>query len=84
MLATWSGRSRRNPADFVCRVSQKNPADMGHFAKSKDTIIQNLTQQRQSMQAPLFRDSVVNELKRRRKIKINQAALQRVLGAYQS
>ncbi len=71
-------------ADFVCRVSQKIPADMGQFAASKTAIIQNLTQQRQSMQGPLFRDSVVNELKRRRKIQINQAALQRVLGAYQS
>ncbi len=71
-------------ADFACRVSQKIPADMGQFAASKTAIIQNLTQQRQSLQGPLFRDSVVNELKRRRKIQINQAALQRVLGAYQS
>lgn len=71
-------------ADFVCRVSQKIPADMGRYAANKSAIIQNLTQQRQSMQGPLFRDSVVNELKRRRKIQINQAALQRVLGAYRS
>jgi peptidyl-prolyl cis-trans isomerase D len=70
-------------AEFVCKVSQKIPADMSQFAKNKDSILQNLTQQRQMVQGPLFRDSIVNELKRRRKIQINQAALQRIVTSYQ-
>ena len=71
-------------SEFVCKVSQKIPADMGQFAKNKESVIQSLSQQRQSLQAPLFRESVVDELKKRHKIKINDAALERVLGAYRS
>ena len=70
-------------AEFVCKVSQKIPADMSQFAKNKQSVVQNLTQQRQMVQGPLFRDTVVNDLKRRRKIQINQAALQRIVSSYQ-
>src|SRR5947209_7220532 len=67
----------------VCRVSEKIPADMAQFAKNKESIVQNLIQQRQTVQQPLFRDSVVSDLKRRGKIKVNQATLNRIVGAYQ-
>lgn len=69
---------------FVCRVSERLPADMTQFAKNKESVVQNLTQQRQSVQGPLFRDSVVAELKRRGKIKINQDAMNRFIGSFQS
>ena len=68
---------------FVCKVSEKNPADMSQYAKNKDSIVQSLTQQKTALIEPLFRDSVVAELKRRGKIKINQATLSRVVGSYQ-
>lgn len=68
---------------FVCRVSEKIPADMSQFAKNKDSIVQELMQQRQSAQAPLFRDSVVTELRRRGKIKMNEANLSRLISSYQ-
>jgi hypothetical protein len=68
----------------VCKISEKIPADMSQFAQNKDSIIQSLTQQRQQLEQPLFRDSVVSELKRRGKIKINQTALDRIVGSYQS
>ncbi|MBV9296266.1 MAG: peptidylprolyl isomerase, partial [Acidobacteriaceae bacterium] len=68
---------------FVCKVTQKIPADMTQFVKNKDSIVQNLTQQRQAMQQPLFRASVVSELRRRGKIKINQAAVEQIVGSYQ-
>ncbi|MFL6463760.1 MAG: peptidyl-prolyl cis-trans isomerase, partial [Bryobacteraceae bacterium] len=69
---------------FVCRVSEKIPADMTQFAKNKESVVQSLTQQRQSVQQPLFRDSVVAELKRRGKIKMNQDTLNRLIGSFQS
>lgn len=69
---------------FVCKISEKVPADMGQFAKSKDDIVQNLTTQRQQLVQPLFRASVVDDLKKRGKIKLNQAAITRMVGAYQS
>ena len=69
---------------FVCRVSERVPADMTQFAKNKESVVQNLTQQRQSVQGPLFRDSVVAELKRRGKIKINQDTMNHLIGSFQS
>lgn len=71
-------------SQFVCRVSERIPADMTQFAKNKDSVVQSLTQQRQTVQQPLFRDTVVNELKRRGKVKINQEAMNRLVGSYQS
>jgi peptidyl-prolyl cis-trans isomerase D len=68
---------------FVCRVSEKIPADMAQYAKNKDGIVQGILQQRQGIEEPLFRDSVVSELKRRGKIKINQTAFNRLIGSYQ-
>ena len=68
---------------FVCRVSEVDPADMNQFAAGKAAIVQSLQQQRQSVQQPLFRDSVVSDLKRRGKIKINQATLNRIVNSFQ-
>ena len=68
---------------FVCKVSEKIPADMSQFAKSKESIVASLTQQRQTAQGALFRDSVVTELRRRGKIKMNEAALNRLVSSYQ-
>jgi hypothetical protein len=69
---------------FVCQVSQKISADMTQFAQNKEAIVQEITQQRLTVQQPLFRQSVVDELKRRKKIKMNDAALSRLLSSYQS
>ncbi len=69
---------------FVCEVSQKIPADMSQFAQHKDAIVQEITQQRMSIQQPLFRQSVVDDLTRRHKIKMNEVALSRLLSSYQS
>ena len=71
-------------SQFVCKVSERIPADMTQFAKNKESVVQSLTQQRQTVQQPLFRDSVVSELKRRGKVKVNQEAMNRLVGSYQS
>ncbi len=68
---------------FVCRVSDRIPADMSQYAANKAAIVQGLQQQRQTVQQPLFRDSVVSDLRRRGKIKINQATMNRIISSYQ-
>jgi peptidyl-prolyl cis-trans isomerase D len=68
---------------FVCRVSERIPADMNQYAQNKEATVQSLKQQRQAIQQPLFRDSVVSDLRRRGKIKINQANLNRIMSSYQ-
>ncbi|MBV9268792.1 MAG: peptidylprolyl isomerase [Acidobacteriaceae bacterium] len=69
---------------FVCKVSQKIPADMSQFAKNKDGIVQALQQQRQGIDGPLFRDSIVTELRRKGKVRTNEQNLNRMIGSYQS
>ena len=69
---------------FVCRVSQEVPADMGQFQANKAATVQSLVQQRQTIQQPLFRDSVVTDLKRRGKIKVNEANINRIVSSYQA
>jgi parvulin-like peptidyl-prolyl isomerase len=68
---------------FVCRVSEKIPADMNQFAPNKAAVVQSLQQQRQTIQQPLFRESVVSDLRKRGKIKINQATLNRIVNSFQ-
>ncbi len=69
---------------FVCEVSQKIPADMNKFAHDKDGVVQEIVQQRLSTQQPLFRQSIVDDLKRHHKIKMNDGALTRLISSYQS
>jgi peptidyl-prolyl cis-trans isomerase D len=71
-------------SSFVTKVSEKIPADMNQFAQNKAAIVESLTQQRLQVQTPLFRDSVVSDLKRRGKIKLNDAAISRMIGGLQS
>lgn len=71
-------------ADFVCKVTQKIPADMGQFAQNRDAIVQSLQADRQRIQDPLFQNSVVSELKRKGKIKYNQGTIDRMIEAFRS
>lgn len=72
-----------NSNEFLCRVTDKMPADMNQFAQNKNAIVESLLQQRLQVQAPLFRDSIVADLKKRGKIKMNDAAVSRLIGALQ-
>ncbi len=69
---------------FVCKVSQKMPADMSQFAKNKDAIVQGLSQQRASIQGALFRASVMDTLRRKGKIKMNQDTINSLIRNYQA
>lgn len=71
-------------SQFVCRISERMPADMTQFAKNKEEVVRTLSQQRQSVQQPLFRDSVVSELKRRGKVKIYNDTMNKLIGSMQS
>jgi peptidyl-prolyl cis-trans isomerase D len=68
---------------FICKVSEKIPADMNQYAAGKAAIVQGLEQDRLRLQQPLFRDSVLNDLKRRGKVKMNDAAINHIVERYQ-
>lgn len=69
--------------EFVCRVTEKTPADMNLFAQNKQAVVESLAQQRLQVQSPLFRDSIVADLKKQGKIKMNDAAISRLIGSLQ-
>ena len=64
---------------FICKVSEKIPADMNQYANSKTAIVQGLEQDRLRVQQPLFRDSVLTDLERRGKVQRNQTAINRIV-----
>lgn len=70
--------------EFVCKVTQSIPADMAQFAAAKETIMQTMKQQRIQVDGPLFHDSVVAELKRKGKIKMNQDTISKMVNSYKS
>jgi hypothetical protein len=65
-------------------VSEKIPADMAQFEKNKDGIVQGLISQKQTLQQPLFRESVVADLTRRGKVKVNEGTISKMVASYQS
>jgi peptidyl-prolyl cis-trans isomerase D len=68
---------------FICKISEKIPADMSQYAANKAAIVQGLEQDRLRVEQPLFRDSVLNDLKQRGKIQMNQAAISHIVERYQ-
>ena len=68
---------------FICKVSEKIPADMNQYAANKVAIVQGLEQNKLQVQQPLFRDSIVNDLKRRGKIKLNDGAINHLIEHYE-
>ena len=70
-------------SQFICKVTEKTPADMSQYAAAKSAIVQGLEQDRLRVQQPLFRDSVLNDLKRRGKVKMNDAAISHIVERYQ-
>jgi peptidyl-prolyl cis-trans isomerase D len=69
--------------EFICKVSEKVPADMSQYAAGKAAIVQSLEQDKLRLQQPLFRDSVLTDLKRRNIVKMNQAAIDHMIERYQ-
>ena len=69
---------------FVCKVTEKDPADMSKFAQSRDSMIQTLKQKKGELQGNLFADSLVTGLKKKGVVKLNEAAIQQLSAAYRS
>lgn len=70
--------------DVVCQVTQSIPADMAQYAAAKNATVQALKQKREQIDAPLFSDSVLSELKRKGKVKMNPDTMNRLINSYTS
>lgn len=69
---------------FVCKVTEKTPADMSQFTQNRENMIQAIKTQKAQIQASLFGDSLVTDLKKHGVIKMNDQALARLMAAYRS
>ncbi len=69
---------------YVCKVTERDPADMSKFAQSRDAMLQTLKQKKGELMGPLFGDNVVADLTKRGLIKFNQQAIQRLSASYRS
>ena len=64
---------------FVCKVTEVIPADMTKFAADRTHIIEILQREKTQAQDTVFRDSVLADLKRRGKVKLNEQAIDRIV-----
>ena len=55
------------------------PADMAKFAADRTHIIEILQREKTQAQDTVFRDSVLADLKRRGKVKMNEQAIDRIV-----
>ncbi|HEX4227693.1 MAG TPA: peptidyl-prolyl cis-trans isomerase [Bryobacteraceae bacterium] len=69
---------------FVCKVTQKVPANMADYEKNKTAYIQQLNEQLQGFYQKLFRESVVADMTKNGKVKLNQELISRVVADTQS
>ena len=69
---------------FVCKVTEKTPADMSKFEASREDMIQTVKQQKAQVQQGLFSDSVVAELEKQGVVKLNTQAIDRLIASYKS
>lgn len=69
---------------FFARVLEKRPPDMTQFAAQKEGILQELKGQRARDRSEILRAGIVEELTRKKKIKIYEDNIKRLVSAYSS
>jgi peptidyl-prolyl cis-trans isomerase D len=69
---------------FVCKVTQKTPADLSKFEASREDMVQTVKQQKAQVQQGLFADSVVADLEKQGVVKLNNQAIDRLIASYKS
>lgn len=69
---------------FFAKVLEKRPADMTQLAAQRAAILQELKGQRARERSELMRAGIVEELTRKKKIKIYEQNIQRLVSAYSS
>jgi peptidyl-prolyl cis-trans isomerase D len=64
---------------FICKVTEVDPADMTKFAAERTHIMETLQRDKTQVQDTVFRDSVLADLKRRGKVKMNDQVIDRII-----
>lgn len=69
---------------FFVKVVEKAPADLTQLAAMRDQMLQALKQRRAQQRIELFRDGIVQELIRQKKLKIYEDNIKRLVAGYTS
>jgi hypothetical protein len=69
---------------LVARLAAKTPAEMSKLDAEREQILVNLKARKARERKDLLEDSIVSELVRQGKVKINQTAIQRLQSVYRS
>lgn len=69
---------------FFVKVLEKRPPDMTQLAAQRASILEELKRQRARDRSELFRAGIVEELTRKKKIKIYEDNIKRLVAAYSS
>ncbi len=69
---------------YVVRVKESIPANEANFEKQRQSIVQSLEQRQGQSVDALYRDSVVEEMTRRGKVKFNQPVIDRLMASFKS
>lgn len=71
-------------AGYVIRVKEFIPANDADFEKQRASIMQNLERRQGESLEALFRDGVMEEMRRQGKLKLNQPVIDRLIGSFKS
>lgn len=69
---------------FFVKIVEKVPADLTQLAATRDQLLQTLKQRRAQQRIELFRDGIVQELIRQKKVKIYEDNIKRLVSSYAS
>lgn len=78
------GPIKTGGATVCLKVLEKRPADMTELASQRASILEELKSQRARARSELFRAGIVEELTRRKKIRIYEENVKRLVAAYSS
>ncbi|MGQ9633371.1 MAG: peptidylprolyl isomerase [Bryobacteraceae bacterium] len=73
-----------NERRFICKVVQRIPADLSELPKHREALLERLKQERIQQQMEFLERTVREQLVKDRKLKINQAAINRLQASYSS
>jgi peptidyl-prolyl cis-trans isomerase D len=78
------GPIRASGVTFCVKVLEKRPADMTQLASQRESILEELKSTRARQRSELLRAGIVEELTRKKKIKIYEDNVKRLIAAYSS
>ncbi|MBI5085027.1 MAG: peptidylprolyl isomerase [Acidobacteria bacterium] len=69
---------------FYCKVVEKAPADLIQLAVQREAMVTQIKSRRSAERVEMFREGIVNELVKQKKVKIHDDNIKKLLAGYRS